>query len=350
MDLLLVIFEDAVQSTGQELESDKNGEINIAELQKELNYTRKNLQSTIEEMEITLEEITSTNEEVQSTNEELQSANEELTTSKEEMQSMNEELTSLNTELQFKVGEFFQVNNDMKNFLQNADSAILFLDNNLNIKKFSPGAAKIIKLIASDVGRPITDIVNNILHFDLGNHIEEVMENLVLKEFEVTSNSEEWYRIRISPYRTINNFIEGTVILFTNITETKKLNEKLQHDRHYTEKVMEAMGDALIVMDGKFRIQSVNNAFYTIFRETSGNILNKNFLDLRGGQWNIPPLHNALVNLAKNNIEFNDLIMHHHFEYIGHKSILINGRIVQGSSNDPCLVLLIVRELASKPV
>jgi two-component system CheB/CheR fusion protein len=129
-----------------------------------------------EEMQTAQEELRSTNEEQQSTNEEMQSTNEELMTSKEEMQSLNEELQTVNSELQVKVDELSRSNNDMKNLLNSTDIATLFLDNDLNVRRFTTQATKIIKLIPGDIGRPITDLASDLLYPELVTDAQEVLQ------------------------------------------------------------------------------------------------------------------------------------------------------------------------------
>jgi two-component system CheB/CheR fusion protein len=193
------------------------------ELERELQYTRETQQSTLEQLETANEELKSTNEEMQSTNEELQSTNEELETSKEEMQSLNEELQTLNSELQDKVEELSRANNDMKNLLNATNIATIFLDNDLNIKRFTEQAKKVIRLIPSDVGRPIGDLVST-LHYDhLVEDATEVLRTLVFKETEVKGDRDAWYLMRILPYRTVENVIDGLVLTFVDITVVRAL-------------------------------------------------------------------------------------------------------------------------------
>ena len=203
----------------------------VAELEQELQHTIEQVQSTREEMQTSQEELKSTNEELQSANEELQSTNEELTTSKEEMQSMNEELQTVNNELQAKVEELSRSSNDMKNLLDSTDIATLFLDNLLKVRRFTSHTAKIIKLIPSDVGRPITDITSDLQYPELAEDVAEVLRNLVFKEKQVAARNGLWFTVRIMPYRTLENRIDGVVITFTDITVAKSLEAELR-DAH----------------------------------------------------------------------------------------------------------------------
>jgi two-component system CheB/CheR fusion protein len=201
----------------------------LAELEAELKSALEELQSNREEMQTSQEELKATNEELQSTNEELQSTNEELTTSKEELQSLNEELQTVNAEQQSKVEELSATNNDMKNLLDATDIATLFLDEHLHVRRFTKGATRIFKLIQSDVGRPITDIVSNLDYPDLERDATEVLRTLVFSEREVSAQQgAAWFSTRILPYRTIQNAIGGVVVTFTEITRAKALEAELR--------------------------------------------------------------------------------------------------------------------------
>jgi len=200
----------------------------VEELERELNYAHQEVQTIREEMQTSQEELKSANEELQSTNEELQSTNEELTTSKEEMQSMNEELQSVNTELQANVDELSHTNNDMKNLLDSTDIATLFLDNNLRVRRFTAQTGKITQLIPADVGRPITDIASALLYPQLAEDAREVLRTLVKVDRQISLSDGDWFGTRILPYRTLENMIDGVVITFTDITESKKLEARLR--------------------------------------------------------------------------------------------------------------------------
>jgi two-component system CheB/CheR fusion protein len=212
------------------------GGARLAELEQELLRVRSEARATHEEMQTAQEELRSANEELQSTNEELQSTNEELTTSKEEMQSMNEELQTLNTELQAKVDELSQASNDMKNLLDSTDIATLFLDKEINVRRFTPQATKIIKLIPGDVGRPITDLVSDLNYPTLADHVREVLRTLTSTEQPVATRDGRWFNVRLMPYRTTDDRIDGVVITFADITAAKTLEAKLRGQHASLEK------------------------------------------------------------------------------------------------------------------
>jgi two-component system CheB/CheR fusion protein len=199
----------------------------IASLERDLQTTRESLQTTIEELETANEELKSSNEEMQSTNEELQSTNEEMETSKEEMQSLNEELTTVNAEMLSKVEEMSRANDDMQNLLNSTDVATIFLDRALKIKRYTVQALKLVSLIQSDIGRPLVDLVSKLSYGDLVPDCQEVLRTLVCKVAEVRTTDGYWYLLRIFPYRTAENVIDGVVITFVDINPLKTAEKAL---------------------------------------------------------------------------------------------------------------------------
>jgi len=201
----------------------------IAELNEELQAKEEHLHAANEELETSNEELKSSNEEMQSVNEELQSTNEELETSKEELQSINEELATVNTEMQTKVTDLSRANNDMNNLLAGTGIGTVFVDHSLRILRFTPAATLIINLILSDVGRPIGHIVSNLVGYDqLVADAQTVLKTLIPKEVDVLTSEGNSYTLRILPYRTLDNVIEGAVITFVEITEIVRTREALR--------------------------------------------------------------------------------------------------------------------------
>jgi two-component system CheB/CheR fusion protein len=196
-------------------------------------------------------------EELQSTNEELQSTNEELTTSKEEMQSMNEELHTINHELQSKVDELTLINNDVKNLFDSTDIAILFLDNALCVKRFTSQITRITKLIAIDVGRSITDIASELFYSQFAKDANEVHQTLISMEKEISTSSGFWYLMRILPYRTLDNKIDGVVVTYRDITIAKTLEAKLKQAQAELEKRFATQTEELEEADEDLRIEKL---------------------------------------------------------------------------------------------
>lgn len=237
-DLVMVVFKDLPTPITDPTKSQaliSKADTPHAGLEDELRRVRSEAQLSNEAMQTLKQEYRSANEELQSTNEELQSANEELTTSKEEMQSLNEELQTLNAELQTKLDELSSASNDMRNLLNSTDIAMLFLDKSLKIRRFTPQTAQIIKLIPSDIGRPITDLVFTLKFPELITDAREVMRTLVSREKQLMYSEKLWFNMRIIPYRTVDDKIDGVVITFSDITTAKKLETRLRKERKTTQ-------------------------------------------------------------------------------------------------------------------
>ncbi len=201
---------------------------NEVELEEALQHARDEIRMLHDQMQTSGEELKSANEELQSTNEELQSTNEELTTSKEEMQSLNEELQTVNVELQSKVDDLSRVNDDMQNLLNSTEVATVFLDDRLHVRRFTPQAAHIIKLIAADIGRPLSDLVSDLEYPELEDDAHEVLRTLIFSEKQVGTHDGRWFTVRIMPYRTMANSINGVVITFIDISVAKRLEADLR--------------------------------------------------------------------------------------------------------------------------
>jgi len=248
--LYLVILEDAPLDAPDA--PDDTSDTRVAALKQQLRAKEEYLQSTCEELESSSEELKSSNEEMQSVNEELQSTNEELETAKEEMQSANEELSTVNAELQNKVASLSQASNDMNNLIAGTGIGTVFVDFKLRILRFTPAATEIINLILSDVGRPVAHVVSNLVGYDcLVADVKEVLDTLVPKEVEVRTTAGKWFTLRIQPYRTLDNVIEGAVLTFVDITARKQVEEALRkaNDQLRLAVVVRDARDAITVQD-----------------------------------------------------------------------------------------------------
>jgi two-component system CheB/CheR fusion protein len=279
---LMVIFTDVKEIPEKHLQPETSrkvsGSIRQTELENELKRIREEMQNTLEEVQTGQEELRSTNEELQSTNEELQSTNEELTTSKEEMQSLNEELQTVNTELQAKVDDYSRVNNDMKNLLNSTEIATLFLDKELNIRRFTLQATKIFKLIKSDIGRPFTDQVSDLVYSGLADDANEVLRSLVYMQKEIPAKDGRWFLVRIMPYRTFDDRIDGIVITFINITEQKLIETKLKEIGKLNQLLISVSTDAKVILSGSYDILELNSKAEKFFGKSRENCINQNFI------------------------------------------------------------------------
>jgi two-component system CheB/CheR fusion protein len=316
----------------------------VSALERELQYTKETLQSTVEQLESANEELKSTNEEMQSTNEELQSVNEELETSKEEMQSLNEELQTVNAQLQAKVDDLGQANDDMQNLLNSTEIATIFLDQDFRIKRFTAAATKLINLIPSDVGRPIADLASNLDYHQLHADATEVMRKLGFREREVRTRNGEWRQVRVSPYRTTDNVIDGLVITFVDINRLKHAEEAIQRSRVYAENIVATVRQPLVVLDEKLRVVSVNRAFTRTFRSSSPKMDGQIIYEVNRGQWAIPRLRKLLEEILPKNTTLENFQVTHPFPGLGTKTLVINARRLDRKTGMPGMILLAIED------
>ena len=357
-DFLVVSFKDVrsvkeKESSKTELIVPEGQSSRVDELEKELQYTKENLQTAIEELETSNEELKSINEAYQSTNEELQSTNEELETSREEMQSLNEELQTVNAELQQKIDEVQRAYNSMKSFIDNLDIPTVLLDNNMHVRQFSSDITKIIKLIPADIGRSIVDIVNNLKEVDLFEQAHKVQKSARYTELEVQTKNGYWYLMRILPFRTMGDQLEGVIISFLDINELKQLKEQLKKTEitfKYAESIVETVREPLVVLDGNLKVISANRSFYHTFQLPTDSTVGEYIYKLGDGEWNIPDLIKMLKNVIPNQEVFNDFLMEHKINKIGYRKMLLNARRIYEQDAYQERILLAIEDITDKGI
>lgn len=350
--LLLVTFQDilklppALPGKGK-TRTRKIEQGRVEELEHTLTLTKATLQDTIEEQQFSNEELKSTNEELQSANEELQSTNEELETSKEELQSINEELITVNSELQGKIEQLDSMQNDMKNLLDNINVGAIFLDEQLRIRRFSRAAEKVYKLIDSDVGRPLSDIKSNLSSDTLLDDAQRVLDSLVPVEHEISAvTGEEVFLVRIQPYRTLDNMIQGVVMTFTDITKRTK-DTLLEKEKELAVDIVNSVREPLVVLSKEMNVIVASRSFYREFGVEIDETVGHSIYELIDHRGTIPELQLALENIINYNESVDDFVIEAELPRAGWRKITINGRRIVGLKAESQLILLAM-ELAEK--
>jgi two-component system CheB/CheR fusion protein len=298
----LVLFRDETEGAPPppRIEPAAGGERTDAEerviiLERERAAAREYMQSVISDLEAANEELQSANEEILSSNEELQSTNEELDTAKEELQSANEELNTVNEELHARNEELSRVNSDLVNLIGSVDIAIVIVDSQLRIRRFTPKAERILNLIASDVGRPIGHVRPNLDVEDLERMAATVLTDVTPQEREVEDRTGHWYSLRMRPYKNLDNRIDGVVIVLFDITESKRFENQLRRARDYAEAIVQTLRPAIIVIDAARRVRSVNASFARQFDVPAEQSEGKPIGDLGNGFWHSPEFERVLA-------------------------------------------------------
>jgi two-component system CheB/CheR fusion protein len=346
----LVLFEEAVSATvsatpktnpGRHAKTPPDSDSRLVpQLRQELAATKEYLQSIIAEHERANEELQSANEENLSSNEELQSTNEELTTAKEELQSTNEELTTVNDELHTRNGELGLVNSDLVNLLNSVQIPIVILGGDLRIRRFTPPAERVLNLIPTDVGRPLSDLRPNIVVPDFEQLLAGVMDSLAPTELEVQNREGRWFSLRIRPYKTLENKIDGVILALIDIDAGRRALAQAREAQEFAEAVVETVREPLLVLDGDLRVKSANHAFYKLFKARPAETENRFFYDLGQGEWNIAKLHKLLDEVLPKNSRFENFEVDSEFPGVGRKKLVLNARrIADDGSKTQCILL-----------
>ncbi|HZG38163.1 MAG TPA: chemotaxis protein CheB [Nodosilinea sp.] len=324
-------------------ESSRYREENLT-LQHDLDTTRSHLQSIIQEQEATNQDLRAANEEILSSNEELQSTNEELQTAKEEIQATNEELSTINDELYRRNAETTRISDDFQNLLSSIHIPILMLEGDLKIRRFTPTAAEIFNLIPSDLGRPLSDINHRLVVTDLEAQILAVINSLVQTSQEVQDQDDHWYDLRIRPYRTLDNHIDGAVVVLVDIDQLKRSADQLRQARDYANAIVQTLREALVVLSDDLQVVTANRQFYQIFRVNPGDTEGRSIFELGNGQWDIPQLRSLLYDLLPQNSQVDDFEVVHDFETIGPQTMRLNARkMLTNEGKD--LILLAIEDI-----
>lgn len=348
-DYLLVSFVDVESKDVDFQSSSDNGndkEKRISELENELLRQRANHQATIEELDTANEELKSTNEELQSTNEEWQSSNEELESTKEELQSLNEELQTVNNELQSKVDELVDSNDDMRNLLNSTRIATVFVDNEHCVRRFTEEAGAIINLIRTDINRPLYHVATNLVDENLDEHLSRATKQLVTVTKEVRTDSGDWYNMRIVPYRTNDNRIDGAVITFTDINAQKKVQQEFREAKENAETawqlirhVFDMTEKPTAVLDRHGRIVVANRNFADLLDTPLESIVGIDFLKLHVDAFEKIDLATKLTKALEKNRDFStDTFRMDNTD--GRQNWSIHGRIIKEGEEFPYRIIL----------
>ncbi len=317
-------------------------------LERELRETRDFLQSLQQQHDIAHDELQASNEEVQSTNEELQSINEELETSKEELESGNEELITVNEEMAYRNGELSRLNSDLNNFHVSISTPIVVLGRDLTIRRFTPLAEKLFNLLATDIGRPIGGIKHNLDLDDLEGFLRKVIDLLAARESEVRDKDGHWYLLRARPYLTVDNKIDGAVLVLLDIDALKRSEQAITQERNYAEATLRTARDPLVILRPDLTINTANDAFYRVFHLTPAETENRPLYTLADGAWNVPALRALLADVLPQNHFFNDLEVTHPFGALGPRTMLLNGRRLESNEGAPLRILLSIEDVTER--
>lgn len=334
----LVLFEEPESGNVEESESGTLPvlDADVVQLEQELSATREYLQTIIDQQDAASEEMQSANEEVQSANEELQSVNEELETSKEEIQSSNEELATVNDELSNRNLELNRLNSDLVNLFGSVQIAIVIVGPDLRIRRFTQTAETLFHLKATDVGRPLADIRLGFEDLpDLEPVLMQVIDTASNREFDVRNKSGHWYSLRLRPYRTLEDTVDGAVVMLVDIDVLKRANE-------YIGSIVRTVREPLLVLDADLRVRTASRAYYECFRVSSEETEGRFVYEIGRGEWDVPELRRLLDDVLRLQSPFDDFEVEAVFANLGRRTMALNGRrLLQADGSTPYILLAI---------
>jgi two-component system CheB/CheR fusion protein len=355
---MLIVFEELPEPAKWERQPEglppelQNSQI-AAELEEELMRVRQDYRSAMEELQTSNEELRSSNEELHSSNEELQSTNEELESSREELQSLNEELNTVNSELNSKMGDLRDAYRAINSVLNNTRIAIVFLDTDLRLRRFTPEATQLLNVIESDVGRPLEHITHNMEYEDLSTKARQVLQTLTPFDEEIKSKDGAWYHVRIMLYRPEEHTIEGVVLTFIDIEAQKESQRRMKEMKarsdRFAESVMDMVRESLLVLDGHLRVVRANRSFYDTFRTNQEETEGKRVFELCGRRWDIAALRKLLGEVVDRDKSFEDYLVEHRFSDIGLKRMLLNARRLHDNDGNEDRIVLVMADVTRAP-
>jgi len=362
--------------------------LRLAELEFELRETRDYLQSIQEQHEAGNEELQASNEEVQSANEELQSINEELETSKEELESANEELSTVNEEMAYRNAELSHLNSDLVNIQTSAHLAIVLLRRDLTIRRFSAQAEKQFNLVATDIGRPFSHVRHDLIFEerraqgastpsvvrrrdpdrrqtdwpvkaatvstpraeggpprDLESFIVEAIATVREHQREVRDTEGRWYSLRVRPYLSLDNRVDGAVLVLVEIDDLKRNEQAVAAERNYAEGIIATTRDPLIVLNSDLRVYTASEAFYRTFKLQPVEVQGRLIYELGNQQWDIPGLRQLLEDILPRSSSFDNFEIIHELEGSGRRTMLLNARTLPGIGGQAGRILLGIQDV-----
>jgi len=348
----LVLFEAAGAPPGPSGEADAaisakaaGDSGRVAGLERDLGEMRDYLHSVQSDQEAANEELQASNQEGQSANEELQSLNEELETSREELESTNEELTTVNDEMVGRNAELNRLNGDLTNLQASTRLAILLLGRDLSIRRFTPQAGKKFSLLPTDIGRSFGAVRHTLQVSDLETVIAEVIAKGRECEREVRDQDGRWYSLRVRPYLTAENRVDGAVLVLFDIDELKRTERLISAEHEHAEAIVRTVFTPLVILGADLRIKSANDAFYRNFKVTRPEAKDRLIFQLGRGSWNIPRLRHLLEEIIPRNNFFDAFALTQTFERIGRRSLLLNARVLDHAGGKPKEILLGIQDV-----
>jgi two-component system CheB/CheR fusion protein len=332
----LVLFEDAAPSRGprptQKLAIADHGDSD--RLRRELIATKEFLQSIVEENATTLEEL-------RAANEEAQAGNEELETAQEELESANEELNTLNEELKISNVEFSKVNRDLANLLESISIPLVMVGRDLRIRRFTRAIEPMLNLIASDVGRSITDLQPQMELPDLRRLLLDAMGGGSRKPRDIRDSNGRWYSLRIRPSLGPDGKTDGAVLMLIDIDAAKR-------GLDFAEAIVETVREPLVILTQNLQVMKANKAFYDMFRAVPGETEGRVIYSLGNGQWNIAKLRELLESILPAHATFRDFEVTHEFEHVGRKVMLLNASEIFNPNAQARTILLAIEDVTDR--